>query len=186
MAAKTYYWHSPRNPNIRTLLFQSEVPTKCKYRKKGNKPTPGYFDLAFMSPPADESNRIDEPLTPCIALEVGKNKVEMGDYDAGKDVEDPTPGDAAKIIRDLQFRDLKIGYILQFYDGWSGRNVEAIASKLTDYLEGQAIDCRIAIALLDKNSEQRARFYPPEWGTALSKKMKVDLCGSDRLYKEIL
>ncbi len=172
-AGKSICWHSDNNSNMRTLLFQSEIYTECKYRNTGKNKKSGRFDMAFVSPPADESKKAQKELKFLIAFEVGRNKSfkTMGDITAPQEV-DAMPGDAAKIIRDLRFGELRAGYILEFFDQRTQgniRNAQKIAKELSRFLEEiDNIKCHIAISLFQPDGTPLVWFYPSSWAHNLN------------------
>ena len=86
----------------------------------------------------------------------------MGQFDAPISKQNPAPGDAAKIIRDVLAGHLNAGYILEFYDS-KGKNQEStarkIASQLKSYLDNNS-DNRIYVALVLYNPVAE----PTVWG----------------------
>jgi len=173
-AEERIFWQSSNDSNIRTLLFQSEVYTECKYLKKGKSKKPGRFDMAFISPPLDKNRKSPEKLKPFIAFEVGRNKSLkiMGDINASQEADAPTPGDAAKIIRDLRFGKLKAGYILEFFDRRTPRDIQnarKVAKELGGFLERiENIKCHISICLFQPNDEPLVWLYPDSWADNLN------------------
>ena len=172
-------WFPSGSSSIGTLLFQSEVYTEMSYKgKKAKKSTPGRFDLAFVLPPANNDFIIPERLKAVIAFDVGRNKriKAMGDFRALHDLENPKPGDAAKIIRDLRFGRLQVGYILEFFD-WKGPSnyqaAQKIAQELSLYCDeiGQT-KCRIAVAAIDREGQPRIWLYPSKWQSDFNPKYK--------------
>lgn len=171
-AGSKIYWKHPDNPNIQTLLFQSEVYTDCTYKSTGQQPGRGRFDMAFVEPPEDlrNDNIISQNrLKPLIAFEVGRNKgaSALGDYEAPKEIADPKPGDATKIIRDLRFKSLYAGYILQFFDKSRISNfkkIQEVAKKLRDFLKKiEPINCHVALSVLNPGEEPKVWIYPESW-----------------------
>lgn len=159
------------------LLLRSECYSTLTYQNTGEKATLGRFDMAFIDP-ATLPERFDiltgkEPKA-MVAFEVGKNKSteKMGQFDAPISKQNPTPGDAAKIIRDVLAGHLNAGYVLEFYDG-NGKNQEStarkIASQLKSYLDNNS-DNRIYVALVLYNpvAEPTVWLYPKEWEEEMS------------------
>lgn len=172
------FWENPVNSCERTLCFQSEVFTDCTYRNKGMKPGRGRFDMAFIEPPNIHANGYSFPherLKALIAFEVGRNKdlKNMGDYNAPRDNKEPKPGDAAKIIRDLRFRDLKGGYILEFYDqsyNVSMRKAREVRDELRDFLDkvDEEIRCRLALSVSSPGRSPEIFLYPDSWSKQIA------------------
>lgn len=176
-------WPSRRASGFKTLLCQCEVPTKMTYQgEEAKRPSPGNFDLAFVTPPLNATNinsNSTRKLRALVAFELGRNKQIpsiTGDYEAPKEKKNPRPGDAAKIIRDLRYGVLQVGYILEFFD-WKGpanyQRAQKIAKELSLYCyEIGETSCRIAVAVIDGEGQGYIRLYPPEWGVRINLKYK--------------
>jgi len=182
-ASSRIYWTSPSDATQQTLIFQSEIYTKCTYKKTGVKAGRGRFDMAFIEPPRNVTRRntwSQNGRKAVIAFEVGRNKREswMGEYRAPQEKSDPQPGDAAKIIRDLRFGGLKGGYILEFFDQSQVANAQMIAKKLSNFLDSiEKINCHLAIAVMTSRGNPLIWLYPSCWLHEIElnyKKMDLD------------
>jgi len=161
------------------LLLRSERYTQLTYQNtKAKKPTQGRFDMAFIDPtslPKRYDIRPEKEPKAMVAFEVGKNKGEkkMGDFDKTILEKGPMPGDAAKIIRDIDSKHLEAGYVLEFYDGTKIKDQESVARKIATQLKPYADRIsenrlRIAFVLYSPKTEPTVRLYPKEWEQEMS------------------
>lgn len=161
------------------LLLRSERYTQLTYQNtKAKKPTQGRFDMAFIDPtslPKRYDIRPEKEPKAMVAFEVGKNKGEkkMGDFDKTILEKGPMPGDAAKIIRDIDSKHLEAGYVLEFYDGTKIKDQESVARKIATQLKPYADknpenQLRIAFVLYSSKTEPTVRLYPEEWEQEMS------------------
>ena len=162
------------------LLLRSEPLTQMTYQnEKAKKPSPGRFDMAFIDP-TSLPKRYDIPPEKepkaMVAFEVGKNKrkEKMGDFNRTILEKGPMPGDAAKIIRDIDSRHLEAGYVLEFYDNDGKiKDQESVARKIATQLKSYADKIpenrlRIAFVLYSSKTEPTVRLYPKEWEQEMS------------------
>ena len=157
----------------RTLLLRSEHYTLLKYLDRGSKPSPGKIDYAIVRPDSiDRDGKIDAQKPVLIGIEVGISKAldDMGNMAAPVTEERVQPGDAAKLIREIRFKQMEAGYLLEFYDS------REEANKAYELFEGVSkavraslpeTDARLRIAIIVYRGpalEPMAAFHPTEWG----------------------
>lgn len=98
-----------------TLLAQAEWYTALKYRRTGEQPSPGRFDIGIPNP-----NELDlHKPHPLVTFECGRNKKAVNllrGFDADGEHEGPEPADITKLAREIRYRGLPYGYVLEFYD----------------------------------------------------------------------
>ena len=158
-----------------TLLLQVEQYTSLTYQRTGTNPSPGRFDLAFVDAGQLEASNLGTCTLPAaIAIEVGRNKSAasiLGHVDALEEASGPEPGDAAKLVRELKFGTLKVGYLLEFFDGSKGGNPVGAISRLIQDLVPRVsdMDGRLRIALVGyvAGGKPAVWLYPNTWAEAV-------------------
>jgi hypothetical protein len=98
-----------------TLMVQAEWYTTLHYRRTGEAPSRGRFDLGIPKP---EELDLPEPHA-LVAFECGRNKKAVDllrDIDAAAEHGGPEPADISKLAREINHVGLPYGYACEFYD----------------------------------------------------------------------
>jgi hypothetical protein len=96
---------------------QAEWYAVLKYRRKGDNPSPGRFNLGIPNP---EELDLPRPHS-LVAFECGRNKRAVNllrDLDAAAEHEGPESADITKLEREIRHAGLPYGYVRrQHHDG---------------------------------------------------------------------
>ena len=164
-----FYLNSP-DLGTPTLLLQSEHRTSTKWSNTGREPRAGRIDLVICDREAvPNTGRINHCGDAIRGFEVGRNKKldSMGNLFASRDDQNAAPGDAAKLIREIRFGSIKVGYVIEFYDSTrrapTARSVIDNVSRAVESIRGP-IDLRVVVVL--RGSEQDQKYvstWPKTW-----------------------
>ena len=177
-----YHWMRDSGPDIffqaapggaaKALLLWSEYYTQLPYLERGATPSQGRLDYALLRPEAVRSDgSVDETKPPLIGVEVGLGKAidDMGDMTAPEDQKRVKPGDAAKLIREIRFKGMELGYLLEFYSSREEVNkAYTLSQEVRQVLAETGVQLRMAV-VLRRNPREAAMvdFYPAEWGETI-------------------
>lgn len=173
-SGKDLFFHTPAAVDaVPALLLRSEYATLLNYLDRGKTPSSGSIDYAFLNPDAiGRDGKIDTTLPALVGIEVGLHKSidDMGDMTAPEAQAIVKPGDAAKVIREIRFRQMQAGYVLEFYDSPDEVNkaftvYEIVKESL------QVCDMLVRVVVIVHRGPRQSpmfAFHPKDWGETIA------------------
>jgi len=157
-----------------TLLAQAEWYTSLKYRKTGQSPSRGRFDLGIPHP-----EDLDSPAPRLlVAFECGRRKRAahlLRDLDAEAGHEGPEPADITKLAREIRYGGLPYGYALEFYDNDPVEALELISRLGRRGFAAETGRLRLAILVCAAVGSPRLRLFPDAWRDGVQREFSATL-----------
>jgi len=163
-----------------TLLAQAEWYTALPYRRTGEGPSRGRFDLGIPSP---EELDLPEPRA-LVAFECGRNKKGVDllrDIDAVADHAGPEPADISKLAREINHAGLPYGYALEFYDEDKGQANELIRRLRLRMSSGESDRLHVVALVCVGGSRPILTFLPAAWEKHIRLRFRTGVEGIEDL-----